>query len=112
MICSGIMFTPSLCYFLTLPFLSCCNIELDQLLKKYKNARTNLRDLEILGASLLHGVDATRMKLLPDLQCRKFHRIIYNFPHAGFHSKEGDPALIKYVSLAVKSYSLKHYFLG
>lgn len=34
------------------------------------------------------------MKMLTDLQCRKFHRIIYNFPHAGFHRKEDDPALI------------------
>ncbi|KAK4484725.1 hypothetical protein RD792_007317 [Penstemon davidsonii] len=46
------------------------------------------------GATLLHGVDATKMKIYPHLQCRKFHRIIYNFPHAGFHQKEDHPHLI------------------
>ncbi|XP_073309247.1 uncharacterized protein At4g26485-like [Primulina huaijiensis] len=91
-------FSFSLC--LAMAFGSASNIvctsldSYDQLIQKYKNAKTNLRQLEILGASLFHGVDATRMMMLTDLQCRKFHRIIYNFPHAGFHRKEDDPALI------------------
>ncbi|KAK6143627.1 hypothetical protein DH2020_023975 [Rehmannia glutinosa] len=46
------------------------------------------------GANVLHGVDATQMKILPDLRWKKFHRIIYNFPHAGFHGKEDNPDLI------------------
>ncbi|KAI3456765.1 hypothetical protein Pfo_013428 [Paulownia fortunei] len=66
----------------------------DELMVKYKNAYANLAFLEFLGASVLHGVDATKMKILPDLQWKKFHRIIFNFPHAGFHRKEDNPDLI------------------
>ncbi|KAI3932848.1 hypothetical protein MKX01_031830, partial [Papaver californicum] len=44
--------------------------------------------LRNLGAIIMHGVDATKMKLFPDLKRRKFNRIIHNFPHAGFHGKE------------------------
>ncbi|KAF6164057.1 hypothetical protein GIB67_037466 [Kingdonia uniflora] len=49
----------------------------------------------MLGATILHGVDATKMKLHTDLKMRKFDRIIYNFPHAGFHRKEDDAFLIR-----------------
>ncbi|KAL3821179.1 hypothetical protein ACJIZ3_007084 [Penstemon smallii] len=66
----------------------------EELIKNYKNAKKNLAFLEMLGATLLHGVDATKMKIYPYLQCRKFHRIIYNFPHAGFLQKEDHPHLI------------------
>ena len=65
------------------------------LIKKYKEAKSNLENLEKLGASLLHGVDATKMKLHSDLKWRKFDRIIFNFPHAGFHGKEDDEHVIK-----------------
>nr|DAD23726.1 TPA_asm: hypothetical protein HUJ06_025189 [Nelumbo nucifera] len=64
------------------------------LVKKYKDAKSNLEQLEKLGATLLHGVDATRMKFHTDLRMRKFDRIIFNFPHAGFHGKEEDIQLI------------------
>ncbi|CAL1379711.1 unnamed protein product [Linum trigynum] len=67
----------------------------DELKKKYKTAGWNLEVLRMLGAQVFHGVDATRMKLLPDLCMRKFDRIIFNFPHAGFHGKEDDPRLIR-----------------
>ncbi|XP_076951254.1 uncharacterized protein At4g26485-like [Bidens hawaiensis] len=63
-------------------------------IKKYQRARTNLQTLSECGAQLLHGVDATRMKLHPDLQWRKFDRIIYNFPHAGFSGKEDNQLVI------------------
>ena len=49
----------------------------------------------MLGASPLHGVNATMMKTFPELSMRKFDRIIYNFPHAGFHGKEDDIRLIQ-----------------
>ncbi|KAK7820033.1 heavy metal-associated isoprenylated plant protein 41 [Quercus suber] len=49
---------------------------------------SSLDPYEKLGASLLHGVDATKMKLHSDLRWWKFDRIIFNFPHAGFHGKE------------------------
>lgn len=66
----------------------------DVLIKMYKKAKSNLEALEKLGASLLFGVDATKMKLHTDLKMWKFDRIIYNFPHAGFHGKEDNRLMI------------------
>ncbi|XP_056173036.1 uncharacterized protein LOC115692219 isoform X1 [Syzygium oleosum] len=66
----------------------------DALIRKYKKAKSNVGKLKKLGASLLHGVDATGMKDHPDLRVRKFDRIIFNFPHAGFHGKENNVQLI------------------
>ncbi|KGN44113.1 hypothetical protein Csa_016117 [Cucumis sativus] len=60
---------------------------------RYKNARLNLTILNGLGASVLHGVDATKMKYHTDLHMRKFDRIIFNFPHAGFFGR-GDSHLM------------------
>lgn len=65
------------------------------LIKKYKQVKSNLENLEKLGAYLLHEVDATKMKLHTDLAKRKFDRIIFNFPHAGFHGKEDNVHLIQ-----------------
>ncbi|XP_026453102.1 heavy metal-associated isoprenylated plant protein 41-like isoform X1 [Papaver somniferum] len=67
----------------------------DVLIKNYQDAKSNLESLRKLGATIMHGVDATRMKLYPDLQRRKFDRVIYNFPHAGFHGKEDQVHMIK-----------------
>ncbi|KAF8050633.1 hypothetical protein N665_1917s0001, partial [Sinapis alba] len=67
----------------------------DDVVRKYKKARSNLDTLKRLGASLLHGVDATKLQLHPHLNCRRFDRIIFNFPHAGFHGKETDSKLIR-----------------
>ncbi|KAK2440875.1 ferredoxin-fold anticodon-binding domain protein [Trifolium repens] len=67
----------------------------DEVTKKYKNAKSNLEELQKLGACLLHGVDATAMKFYPDLKMRRFDRIIFNFPHAGFHWKEDNLLMIK-----------------
>ncbi|KAG6637865.1 hypothetical protein CIPAW_11G207900 [Carya illinoinensis] len=67
----------------------------DVVIKKYKAAKSNLENLEKLGASLLHGVDATRMKYHTDLKMRKFNRIVFNFPHVGFYGKEDNEELIK-----------------
>ncbi|XP_019196228.1 PREDICTED: heavy metal-associated isoprenylated plant protein 41-like isoform X3 [Ipomoea nil] len=63
--------------------------------KKYKNAESNLKKLRRLGATILHRVDAINMKLHTDLRMRKFDRIIFNFPHAGFYGKEDDNRLIQ-----------------
>ncbi|VVB00147.1 unnamed protein product [Arabis nemorensis] len=67
----------------------------DDVVRKYKNARSNLETLKRLGASLFHGVDATKLHFHPYLHFRRFDRIIFNFPHAGFHSIESDPYLIR-----------------
>ncbi|PWA58571.1 hypothetical protein CTI12_AA398660 [Artemisia annua] len=66
----------------------------DVVIKKYERAKANLDILYRLGAQLSHGVDATKMKLHTDLQMRKFDRIVYNFPHAGFLGKEYDNRVI------------------
>jgi hypothetical protein len=71
------------------------SVELDVVILKYMEAKSNLENLKKLGASLLHVVDATKMKFHPDLKMRKFHRIIYNFPHAGFFGKEGNADIIE-----------------
>ncbi|CAH2033432.1 unnamed protein product [Thlaspi arvense] len=67
----------------------------DEVVKKYKKAKSNLQILKRLGAILLHGVDATKLQLHPDLNRRRYDRVIFNFPHAGFHGKESDPYLIQ-----------------
>ncbi|KAI4307816.1 hypothetical protein L6164_030957 [Bauhinia variegata] len=67
----------------------------DDVTKKYKEAKSNLENLEKLGACLLHELDATKMELHPDLRMRRFDRVIFNFPHAGFHGKEDNPSLIE-----------------
>ncbi|XP_010462438.1 PREDICTED: uncharacterized protein LOC104743017 isoform X2 [Camelina sativa] len=65
------------------------------LVRKYKKARSNLETLKRLGALLLHGVDATTLQFHPDFRYRRFDRVIFNFPHAGFHGKESDSSLIR-----------------
>ncbi|KAJ4982425.1 hypothetical protein NE237_033262 [Protea cynaroides] len=67
----------------------------DTLISKYKRVKSNLKNLEKLGAAILHKIDATKMKFHTDLRMQKFDRIIFNFPHAGFHGKEDQPHLIK-----------------
>ncbi|OAY71381.1 Uncharacterized protein ACMD2_27058 [Ananas comosus] len=67
----------------------------DDLVKKYCKAQSNLNSLRERGATVLHGIDATTMKLHTDLKMWKFHRIVFNFPHAGFKGKEDDPQVIR-----------------
>ncbi|BAT88450.1 hypothetical protein VIGAN_05194800 [Vigna angularis var. angularis] len=67
----------------------------DNVTKMYKQAKSNLEELHKLGAFLLHGVDATKMKLHPDLKMRRFDRVIFNFPHAGFHGREDSSSMIE-----------------
>ncbi|KVI10451.1 protein of unknown function DUF2431 [Cynara cardunculus var. scolymus] len=69
-------------------------ILLDVVIKKYKSAKTNLDRLNNSGARLLFGVDARTMKIHSHLHPRKFDRIVYNFPHAGFFGKESDDGVI------------------
>lgn len=71
-----------------------CFTESDTLISKYKDARENVDMLINLGASIWYRVDATQIKAHPDLWWKKFDRIVYNFPHAGFFGKEDDPNLI------------------
>ncbi|CAJ2640132.1 unnamed protein product [Trifolium pratense] len=67
----------------------------DDVIKKYKLAKSNLDELKKLGACILHGVDATKLKFDSHLKMRRFDRIIFNFPHAGFVKKEDNLLMIK-----------------
>ncbi|KAL6844698.1 hypothetical protein ACP4OV_025357 [Aristida adscensionis] len=55
---------------------------------KYRKAESNIMELKRLGATVLHGVDVKTMKSHADLKNRRFDRIIFNFPHAGFKGPE------------------------
>ncbi|KAK3198632.1 hypothetical protein Dsin_022047 [Dipteronia sinensis] len=66
----------------------------NEVIKKYKNGKSNLLTLVRMGAFVLHGVNATKMKFHPDLQMRWFDRIVFNFPHAGFYGKEDNNHMI------------------
>ncbi|TVU09959.1 hypothetical protein EJB05_43458, partial [Eragrostis curvula] len=70
-------------------------LERDTLRLKYSKAESNVKKLTELGATVLHGVDAERMKFHTDLKNRRFDRIVFNFPHAGFKGSEGQMRMIK-----------------
>ncbi|KAL6844700.1 hypothetical protein ACP4OV_025359 [Aristida adscensionis] len=61
---------------------------------KYCKAEPNIMKLKSLGAAVLHGIDVKTMKFHTDLKTRRFDRIVYNFPHAGFKGKECDMHMI------------------
>ncbi|KAK2440877.1 ferredoxin-fold anticodon-binding domain protein [Trifolium repens] len=67
----------------------------DDVIKKYKFAKSNLDKLKKLGACIFHGVDATKLQFDSYLKMKRFDRIIFNFPHAGFVRKEDDLLMIK-----------------
>ncbi|KAF7073051.1 hypothetical protein CFC21_078096 [Triticum aestivum] len=60
----------------------------DALVGKYNEAESNVMELKRMRATVLHGVDAKKMKTRPYLKTRRFDRIVFNFPHAGFKAKE------------------------
>ncbi|CAN6174720.1 unnamed protein product [Urochloa humidicola] len=76
----------------------------DTLKKKYSGAESNLADLKRLGAVTLHGVNAKTMKLHTDLKMRRFDRVVFNFPHAGFRGKEDQPHMINSHRSLVKDF--------
>ncbi|XP_021310116.1 uncharacterized protein LOC8055837 [Sorghum bicolor] len=65
------------------------------LIGKYRDAESNTTKLKRLETMVLHGIDVKRMKYHTDLTSRRFDRIVFNFPHAGFKGKEDDMHLIK-----------------
>ncbi|KAG8049862.1 hypothetical protein GUJ93_ZPchr0009g1210 [Zizania palustris] len=67
---------------------------IDDLRSKYSKAESNITELKRLGATVLHGVNAKRMKDHTDLKVRRFDRIVFNFPHAGFKGKEDNLHMI------------------
>jgi 25S rRNA (uracil2634-N3)-methyltransferase len=51
--------------------------------------------LKKLGEVILHEVDARTMEEHHILRKMRFHRIVYNFPHAGFYRGESDKKVIE-----------------
>lgn len=83
-----------LCTYIQYSYGNLCFILLEDVIKTYQSAQSNFSILENSGASHLHEVDATKMKFHSGLKARKFDRIIFNFPHAGFYGREDDALLI------------------
>ncbi|CAM0951907.1 unnamed protein product [Alopecurus aequalis] len=67
----------------------------EELNSKYNHAASNVKELERLGATVLHGVDVTEMDTHAYLAHRQFDRIVFNFPHAGFNGREDNVDMIK-----------------
>ncbi|KAI5064252.1 hypothetical protein GOP47_0020922 [Adiantum capillus-veneris] len=68
----------------------------EMVLKKYADdAAFTLSNLKRLGVLLFHQVDATCMAAQTIFCNLVFDRVIYNFPHAGFHGSEGDKKMIR-----------------
>ena len=54
--------------------------------QKYKTAKANLAAVNAAGATVLHGVDATRLGRSFPVAAgdgHRFDRIVFNFPHSG-----------------------------
>ncbi|KAK9134044.1 hypothetical protein Scep_013572 [Stephania cephalantha] len=60
----------------------------DFLKKNYGQAMSNIQSLRSRGCKVIHKVNATEMTGHKKLNVVKYDRIVYNFPHAGFSSKE------------------------
>lgn len=59
--------------------------KLETLQERYAEIKDTLKQLEDLGAEVLHNVDCTRLAVDPRFQSMqdKFGAVYYNFPHAG-----------------------------
>lgn len=66
-------------------------------LKKYICPMRNLKQLKDLGCVILHNVDVHTMSQHTALIDKRFDRIVFNFPHAGFIDSEDSRYQIKYV---------------
>lgn len=70
----------------------------EALICKYSEAESNVMELKITGATVLHGVNAKKMKSHTYLKTRQFDRIVFNFPHAGFKAKDyKEVQMVRYV---------------
>ncbi|GLJ08341.1 hypothetical protein SUGI_0086740 [Cryptomeria japonica] len=56
----------------------------EKVLRVYDRARSLIENLESRKALVLYEVDATRLHEIEDLSGRKFDRIVFNLPHAGY----------------------------
>ncbi|XP_045828636.1 uncharacterized protein At4g26485-like [Trifolium pratense] len=78
------------------------------LIMKYSRAFAILEELETLGCSIVHEVDAYSVHKHPMLQNKAFDRIVYNFPHAGFDLAENNLNQIG-IDSKMEERWIKHY---
>ncbi|XP_044378805.1 heavy metal-associated isoprenylated plant protein 41-like [Triticum aestivum] len=74
------------------------------LISMYSKAESNVAQLKRLGATVLHSVSVKKMKKRTDLKPRRFDRIVFNFPHAGFIGKENQVHMINAHRLLVQRF--------
>lgn len=67
----------------------------EDLARKYSYGIGNVRELEERGCLVLCKVDAVQMSQHFFLKTQRFDRIVFNFPHAGFHYPEYNNCQIK-----------------
>ncbi|PNT64800.1 heavy metal-associated isoprenylated plant protein 41 [Brachypodium distachyon] len=60
----------------------------EALIGKYSKAELNVMELKTMGAKVLHHINAKSMMRHSFLETRRFHRIVFNFPHSGFKGSE------------------------
>ncbi|XP_062162494.1 uncharacterized protein At4g26485-like [Alnus glutinosa] len=76
----------------------------DDLARKYSYGIGNVRELEERGCLVLCKVDAEQMSQHFFLKTQRFDRIVFNFPHAGFHYPEDNNCQIKLNKMLVKGF--------
>ncbi|KAL8469601.1 hypothetical protein ACS0TY_032448 [Phlomoides rotata] len=62
---------------------------------KHPSAAANVVLLKEKGCSVIHGVGASTMRYHHLLSYKKFDRIVFNFPHAGFLTSEHNSTQIR-----------------
>ncbi|XP_062088028.1 heavy metal-associated isoprenylated plant protein 41 [Humulus lupulus] len=77
---------------------------LEKIEKYYSNGIRNIMELEERGCLVLHGVDGKHMSDHFFLKTQRFNRIIYNFPHVGFHYPEDSCCQIQMNKTLVKEF--------
>ncbi|KAL8462092.1 hypothetical protein ACS0TY_033245 [Phlomoides rotata] len=65
-------------------------IQYGMLWMTHPTAAANLVSLKAMGCTVIHDVDARTMSTHHLLSYKKFDRIVFNFPHAGFITFEND----------------------
>ncbi|XP_013614459.1 PREDICTED: uncharacterized protein At4g26485-like [Brassica oleracea var. oleracea] len=80
----------------------------EELEQKYKDAKNNVEELERRGCTVIHGVNVHSMdKDHRVVRSIVYDRIIFNFPHAGFHfGRETDSYTILQHQEVVKGFFL------
>ncbi|KAJ1732645.1 Meiotic nuclear division protein 1, partial [Coemansia biformis] len=60
----------------------------EQACEKYPDTDEHVQEFELLGGTVLFGVDGTRLAKQKRLRGKQFSRIVFNFPHVGMGIKD------------------------